>query len=388
MMERALIRDNTQTTKLRILKGNWYEENVRAEDKLQQFIERRLKLSDTTMNKTLDVPLDHANQGDACIQSATHTVPTQQLKWAKIQSGRIKSNYQGDSQAFIPTHNPKLDMSKPIRECSNAFLSTTNEDKVASQPIQPIPSTKKAATIVTFPINVNLHGASKHFLPASMYIEIPTISVDNALRFGDRVQLCMDGLPVSFDMWTTTFVPRYLPGSSQFGVEEYEVFVPQHNKESLSSSSKPTIPLARSVFEIVRCDDQEYVDDFIRPDTRFQIVTPKGMFDNQYAIKTEPTHIANLSHSNYASVILSRDIKSNNSVWQCVSRSHKMIAWEAQQTLISYGSPISIRNASTNRLLCINTVSRTFLFGKANAVATALPVAKKSKDFEWTIVRV
>ncbi|EGF78930.1 hypothetical protein BATDEDRAFT_26353 [Batrachochytrium dendrobatidis JAM81] len=325
MMERALIRDNTQTTKLRILKGNWYEENVRAEGKLQQFIERRLKLSDTTMNKTLDVPLDHANQGDACIQSATHTVPTQQLKWAKIQSGRIKSNYQGDSQAFIPTHNPKLDMSKPIRECSNAFLSTTNEDKVASQPIQPIPSTKKAATIVTFPINVNLHGASKHFLPASMYIEIPTISVDNALRFGDRVQLCMDGLPVSFDMWTTTFVPRYLPGSSQFGVEEYEVFVPQHNKESLSSSSKPTIPLARSVFEIVR---------------------------------------------------------------QCVSRSHKMIAWEAQQTLISYGSPISIRNASTNRLLCINTVSRTFLFGKANAVATALPVAKKSKDFEWTIVRV
>ncbi|KAL5037591.1 hypothetical protein RTP6_005003 [Batrachochytrium dendrobatidis] len=268
------------------------------------------------------------------------------------------------------------------------FLHVSAQDKVASQPIQPIPSTKKAATIVTFPINVNLHGASKHFLPASMYIEIPTISVDNALRFGDRVQLCMDGLPVSFDMWTTTFVPRYLPGSSQFGVEEYEVFVPQHNKESLSSSSKPTIPLARSVFEIVRCDDQEYVDDFIRPDTRFQIVTPKGMFDNQYAIKTEPTHIANLSHSNYASVILSRDIKSNNSVWQCVSRSHKMIAWEAQQTLISYGSPISIRNASTNRLLCINTVSRTFLFGKANAVATALPVAKKSKDFEWTIVRV
>eukprot|EP00842_Homolaphlyctis_polyrhiza_P005670 jgi/Hompol1/6103/HPOL_002170-RA len=174
-----------------------------------------------------------------------------------------------------------------------------------------MPGAAPLKTQIPLDIQINSHSPSAYYLPHVRTIPIPAVKPDDAIHFGDHVTLNLKGMSVTFDMWSKTFVPTTCSSihakrderECRNGTHEFEMFV----------TCGPV--LARQVFEITRCQGERYPDDIIRQDTKFKLVTPKGAFDTQYAIRVAPVNIANLAHSEYKAVILSPEIDSYQCVW-------------------------------------------------------------------------
>ncbi|KAL2913861.1 hypothetical protein HK105_206595 [Polyrhizophydium stewartii] len=246
-----------------------------------------------------------------------------------------------------------------------------------------------------FPARADPHGAQAHYLPLVRSIPVALVDSHSAVRLGDRVQLMLGDAALTFDMWTRTFVP--VQGCEIPGLDEFQLFVATEPEMPAShaahaarsaATSAGAVPLVRHVFEIAPCDGEEYPTPFLRIDTKFRLVTPKDSFEKQYAVKTTAVNTASLGSGSFTTAVLSLDTGSFSTAWQLAKRPGKMIAWEAQQTLLAYNTPVYIRHAATNTLLCAHDKKRQFLFGAAHSAIATLATSSAALGFEWRIVRV
>jgi hypothetical protein len=94
------------------------------------------------------------------------------------------------------------------------------------------------------------------------------------LQFGDFVQIQSENnLTLTFDLWTSTFVPSGT--SSSLGDKAFLLLASSFQK----SSSPPC--LSRTIFEIAKCPGEEYEDEVVRHGVKFRLLVPKGRFDKQ-----------------------------------------------------------------------------------------------------------
>jgi hypothetical protein len=106
------------------------------------------------------------------------------------------------------------------------------------------------------------------------YIYKDQQSKDRPIKFGDLVQIKSKmGLTLTFDMWTTTFVPTN--SGPKLGKKEFIVLASKFNGES------DTPPISRNVFQISKVAGEDYPDEILRQGMKFQLIAPSERFNKK-----------------------------------------------------------------------------------------------------------
>nr|KAJ3419495.1 hypothetical protein HK105_006886 [Polyrhizophydium stewartii] len=424
----------------RILKGNWYEEQLIVEEKLADFVERRrmpcppplpardrpiamqehhkypvmwvgINAHSMALNRPY-VPHDAIARG-----AEPDAIERDAAPHGRRRDGNVHGGGAGGDACFGDRERRERD-SCDDADGADAALRTHVDWTLADRQRHDASARRDAEwQTVRDP-----HGAQAHYLPLVRSIPVALVDSHSAVRLGDRVQLMLGDAALTFDMWTRTFVP--VQGCEIPGLDEFQLFVATEPEMPAShaahaarsaATSAGAVPLVRHVFEIAPCDGEEYPTPFLRIDTKFRLVTPKDSFEKQYAVKTTAVNTASLGSGSFTTAVLSLDTGSFSTAWyvspnphthiptrltrfcvwrfrgehrQLAKRPGKMIAWEAQQTLLAYNTPVYIRHAATNTLLCAHDKKRQFLFGAAHSAIATLATSSAALGFEWRIVRV
>lgn len=93
---------------------------------------------------------------------------------------------------------------------------------------------------------------------------------DRPIKFGDLVQIkSKTGLTLTFDLWTTTFVPTNK--GPKLGKKEF----------ILLASETAHNPISRNVFQISKVQGEEYLDDLLRHGVKFRLIAPSDRFGKE-----------------------------------------------------------------------------------------------------------
>lgn len=103
---------------------------------------------------------------------------------------------------------------------------------------------------------------------------------DRPIRFGDFVQIKSKlGLTLTFDLWTTTFVPTNT--GPKLGKKEFILLASKFNGQSDPN------PISRNVFQISKVPGEDYSDEVLRHGMKFRLIAPSDRFGKEvfYIIK-------------------------------------------------------------------------------------------------------
>lgn len=104
------------------------------------------------------------------------------------------------------------------------------------------------------------------------------------LKFGDYIQIQSEkGLTLTFDMWTHTFVPKTSSDSVTESDSEMLVLASATFKKG-GNGTQGVETVSRNVFQIVKCDGEEYEDETVRHGVKFRILVPNGRFEKQVGL--------------------------------------------------------------------------------------------------------
>lgn len=97
---------------------------------------------------------------------------------------------------------------------------------------------------------------------------------DRPIRFGDFVQIkSKTGLTLTFDLWTTTFVPTNK--GPKLGKKEFILLASTFNGQA------DVNPISRNVFQISKVPGEEYSDDLLRHGVKFRLIAPSDRFGKE-----------------------------------------------------------------------------------------------------------